>query len=433
MRTRTRTELHTYPEGRWVRQLSWRINGTAPGGTDVSDSPIFQTSATHVIEDEECQKKQYGNCRHTVTETLALPYDAVILCTPNGIGFTRDTFSSYYYAYTAWAIPGVQTVGHFGWTQPTYSVDWANLSAQAMESMLPSMKTDNSLVNFILELKDLASITKVWRKKRSKLKNSASVNLGLQFGLIPFVSDVQALVNALRSFQKRLKELQKAANKPITRHYRRGLDVFKLPSDAVLGSTGGPLRCWRIARWEEPPMYTATVRYRYQMPDLGLLSNRIKAMLDSLGVRPDASILWNAIPFSFIVDWFFDVGGWLESLSSDNLDIPVHIDDFCHSIKVDYTIELHMQRKYDYPVNGALYTDLHKVLMKNISHYERRRAIPSTHLDTAVQRGPLSTNKIVLGTSLIAANTNAELPRLPKPKWHLMIRPWIPPSSRLRY
>ena len=162
------------------------------------------------------------------------------------------------------------------------------------------------------------------------------------------------------------------------------------------------------------------------MPDLGLLSNRLKAMLDSLGVRPDASILWNAIPFSFIVDWFFDVGGWLESLSSDNLEIPVHIDDFCHSIKVDYSVELHMQRKYDYPVQGLLYTDLQKVLMRNVSHYERRRAVPATHLNTAVQRGPLSLNKIALGASLIVANSKAELPRLPKLKWNLMIRPWTP-------
>jgi hypothetical protein len=59
----------------------------------------------------------------------------------------------------------------------------------------------------------------------------------------------------------------------------------------------------------------------------------VYAHLDNLGVRLDPAIVWNAIPFSFVVDWVVDVSGFLGSFARDNYPINVVVHDFCHSYK----------------------------------------------------------------------------------------------------
>lgn len=47
------------------------------------------------------------------------------------------------------------------------------------------------------------------------------------------------------------------------------------------------------------------------------LGNPAIADLSSLGLLNPAEIVWELIPFSFVVDWFIPVGGWLSNLTAD--------------------------------------------------------------------------------------------------------------------
>lgn len=49
----------------------------------------------------------------------------------------------------------------------------------------------------------------------------------------------------------------------------------------------------------------------------------LRVLLDSLGFELNPRILWDAIPFTFILDWFFGIGSWLESHKHDTLELPV--------------------------------------------------------------------------------------------------------------
>jgi hypothetical protein len=80
------------------------------------------------------------------------------------------------------------------------------------------------------------------------------------------------------------------------------------------------------------------MRYRYDIDDATCPLNTLRGYLDTLGVRLDASIIWNAIPFSFIVDWFCNVSEFLSSRSVDNLLAIVHMDAFAHSVKGSLTV-----------------------------------------------------------------------------------------------
>jgi hypothetical protein len=75
------------------------------------------------------------------------------------------------------------------------------------------------------------------------------------------------------------------------------------------------------------------MRYIYTLPLMDSPLEKIYGHLDALGVRLDPGILWNAIPFSFVVDWVVDVSGFLSSFARDNYPINVTLLDFCHSFK----------------------------------------------------------------------------------------------------
>jgi hypothetical protein len=110
--------------------------------------------------------------------------------------------------------------------------------------------------------------------------------------------------------------------------------------------------------------------------------NQLKGFLDSLGVQLNASIIWNAVPYSFAADWFFGVGEWINSLRTDNLTIPTTVLGFCHSLKWEYVTELEFLPSASYQANSFAVP----VASKSFRNYERRVDIPSIGLfDTSVK------------------------------------------------
>jgi len=201
-----------------------------------------------------------------------------------------------------------------------------------------------------------------------------------------------------------LRNLQKNNGKPLTRHYSAGLPAVSLPKNRYVWTEGAresidgnlyyPWALEARTTWDDRPQYTATMRFRYKLPDMSQVSNQIKAWLDALGVRPNAAIVWNAIPFSFLVDWIVGVGDWLESLSTDNLEIPVTIEDFCHSVKYSTRVEIVAHE----------YNCIHEVVCSEVkTYYKRVRTVPYLSLPALHTKG-LSGRKVLLATSLVTGS-----------------------------
>jgi hypothetical protein len=58
------------------------------------------------------------------------------------------------------------------------------------------------------------------------------------------------------------------------------------------------------------------------------------AMLDALGVNLNPAIIWNAIPWSFVVDWVVGVGRWLDQFKSRNLEPVCLIHRYLYSVRI---------------------------------------------------------------------------------------------------
>jgi hypothetical protein len=148
-------------------------------------------------------------------------------------------------------------------------------------------------------------------------------------------------------------------------------------------------------RWVKRPVYHATMRYKYTLPGLDGRLEQIYAYLDTLGVRLDPAIIWNAIPFSFVIDWIVDVSGFLGSFARDNYPIQVTVLDFCHS----YSWHLEAETFCSWVCDLSIETDLalikagyptrpgwQQIFRGTRRYYSRVRAFPNIH--TARIKGP---------------------------------------------
>lgn len=329
----------------------------------------------------------------------------------------------YYYAYN-YGFTGVPVL-------PTLASIPAAYRQRAFEACLPRMNEGLSLINFILELKDLrrmfdglfvrmsnikattgydwrellrvnakstlSEFSKVFSRRSGETALSYSKRvahevlaegsgnlLNYSFGWRPFLSDIVGIWNALTKFKLRLKHLKSNEGKVIRRHYRRKLTGYASSTTlrvsellrtretymaAYGASDPSTAKVYESVRWVTPPTYHATLTYRYSIPDISLLSTQIAGLLDALGVNLNAQIVWNAIPFSFVVDWALDVGGFLNRFRIDNLQIRTEVLDFVHSLKSDACCELRTE---------VLSTTLGKlfkttIAQRNITRYERQQ------------------------------------------------------------
>lgn len=93
---------------------------------------------------------------------------------------------------------------------------------------------------------------------------------------------------------------------------------------------------FRRDSYDYRPRYHATIDYTYSLPDyksFKSMRRTLRGFLDAFGVKFDPSIIWNAIPFSFVVDWVVDVGGWLRQFSTNDLGLQVVVHSASHSVK----------------------------------------------------------------------------------------------------
>jgi hypothetical protein len=232
--------------------------------------------------------------------------------------------------------------------------------------MLPGIRPVNnvSLLNSIFELKDFASLPRSlkkikdtalaarywlstrkissWSTKhtlKSILQTSADSYLQAEFNVLPLLSDITSVQDAIRRVRNDLKELVARANKPQKRYFQVPLlDYYKSSHESFAANCPS----WMVAsqllysRYVSYPVsqFTATMEYSYSLPSWTTEDSLLQALLDELGVNLSPRIIWNALPWSFVIDWLFGVNRWLDNWQTRNIEPVVNIRGFCWSTHV---------------------------------------------------------------------------------------------------
>jgi hypothetical protein len=245
------------------------------------------------------------------------------------------------------------------------------LVSRAITAMLPGIRpVDNvSLINSIIELKDFASLPRTLKNVgslvedsfaflirrpgyktmtlRNLLRKGADVYLQAEFNILPLLSDISAVSTAIRTVRNRLRQLVSHAGTPQKRYYTVNL------LDRYTGASSQkaiPLPDYMVPRnllfgrnvLYRSASFNAQMMYNYTLPSWVTEDSLMAALLDSLGVNLNPRILWNAIPWSFVVDWLVNVNSWLDNWRTRNIEPVVNIRGFSWSFKVERYVQTYL-------------------------------------------------------------------------------------------
>lgn len=369
------------------------------------------------MESTTRKKPLYNSCNHTKLQAHNYAYQAVYPYTnPASCGY-RDYFR----------IPL-----RAGLTAPKVKApDWAEYAdaqRRAWWSMQPRYEAEISILNFIYEMKDFKTIAKRLMKfevskigsklvslkkqlRKSMMNNkspatvgdtlstitktSAEARLVYSFAVMPLIADITAILKTLAiTVQEAQARFALQGTLESDSHYSESLPIHK---DGSYGTTDNTKFIWYGS--SSSSLFTATMqyKYRYKMREGWDLFKR------GWGLEVNAEVIWNAIPFSFLVDYFYKVGQAIHNMSTDpNVFLKVH--QYCESILVTSTNGTLIdpgRLAYFYAPTANLWSN-GMVAMNGITgtHYQRRLVAPNKGM--ATPKAKLPSNGQLLNMAALA-------------------------------
>lgn len=286
--------------------------------------------------------------------------------------------------------------------------DWRSNAPRAIAAMWPEVKSIVSTLNFTIEIpqtKDLARLlprlVRLARNKRKStlrklLAGSSDALLASEFGIRPLIGDLQALASVISHAKKEVNRLLSNEGKELVSHYRMGVPVDGSRTDTIqpyndtLGNKFDVTRVYTSAA----SVYTGTLRYSIKFDSKMRAHAHTLGLLDALGLQFNPKFVWDAIPWSFVIDWVAKVGNLLEQLKTSNLAPQVIITDYCHSYKRQFSIEQFIA----FGVTNPQKFPAALVSTWAYSYYIREPAVPNTSL--YLYGSGLSPRETILGVAL---------------------------------
>ena len=213
----------------------------------------------------------------------------------------------------------------------TGNPDGTAWGATAFRRMKPTKPTFNAL-NAIYELKDVPSMLQQ-RLSHNGLKDVGSYYLALEFGWAPLLRDIRDFVNNHRKAEKKLKWLLHHNGKPV----RCRVDLASTSTDPIVYQSSPVYTAFSpilspTSFYVGVPSYRATeytqdkvwasARARYWLPggprDIAWTK---KMMYRLYGMStPSPAQIWKAMPWTWLVDWYSNLGDVLQNLDAGVAD-----------------------------------------------------------------------------------------------------------------
>lgn len=206
----------------------------------------------------------------------------------------------------------------------------SDLAVRLMAGTNPSRPVVNLPVA-IFELRELPDLIRSFGRqaiirmiRARKARDIASFNLAYQFGLKPMISDVSKLLDFQTQSDNRLALLKKLQNGPLLRKMQLySSSVDSEPNTAITSNSSPSLfvvdhvlrristsrKVWGYVKWSP----TSDFASEFPRSPEGDAKLNARARQIVLGMTLDTYTLWEALPWSWLVDWFGNCGDWLSS------------------------------------------------------------------------------------------------------------------------
>lgn len=201
--------------------------------------------------------------------------------------------------------------------------DLAAMGTKAIALVSPT-NPRAGLSQALVELKrdGLPTAMSSFANKRT-MKGGASDYLNYQFGWLPLISDVRSIATSVLNAEKLLTGLRDHANKPLRRRFNFPTkeSVFAPSVTAYVGghsSTARQIGAVLIQTTTENVWFSGAIQYGYPISD-DAISRLRAAAIDArylLGLDFSPETIWNVLPWSWLADWFFNVGDVMRNVSN---------------------------------------------------------------------------------------------------------------------
>lgn len=241
------------------------------------------------------------------------------------------------------------------------------LKNRSLKAMIPNVKADLQALVSLYEMKDILSIkgsiknvSKWYKAIRHRLsgakmskpighmtaRTGADIYLQGMFNVKPLIQDICGIYHTLTTYQKRLNDLISRSGKLQVARFACNLkeqigSVYERNPNPQLVTVKG------AGTWEYAPgfyyndrtvtthsaVFRAHMQFRYYYSAFQRENAFILGLLDAFGVNLNPRIIWQVIPWSFVIDWVFGVGRWLEQFEVKNLEPRINVLQYCWSVK----------------------------------------------------------------------------------------------------
>jgi len=408
-------------------------------------SPIASTEVINYFEalnsEDRSARNRWKNCEHYKRSVLL--HSDSIQCWRHYANSRTDAAGPYWTAspgipaWVAWNATtefGSVSLPLFGMV-PLYEsvgtetgrvlgyISYRNLVDHSITAMLPGIRPKLSLINSVIELKDFKSLPRTVKRmyalvgktskflnrplrtilkdlKRSDPRKYASVQTGAdgylqyQFNIAPLLSDIVGIKTAIQSVRAQLNKLRSDEAKRLTHHWGASLLDQLLPGDVTTRyeNIADPSFCggaeYNRKYFCSNATFRATMEYSYLLPQLSEEDLLLRGLLDELGVNFTPKIIWNAIPWSFVIDWVIGVNRFLDNFGTRNLEPVTNIHRYCASLHVNRTTSTSMNIGYHSPHGQTGMTpactvveDAYKRMLIELTSTDMYRSIESSGLN----------------------------------------------------
>jgi hypothetical protein len=247
------------------------------------------------------------------------PHDLSLIkrdCDPLLVSGEARTGSFQWQRYASYA-PQNWSGAQYVTAPPSSDINW--WKAKALAALNP-YRPEVDLPLFLFEFREFPRMLRDLGRVLSggiKPKDAPGGYLAYNFGWAPLLGDLQKLINLGESLQRTRKRLQDAAN---GRRIRRSLGTIHSPGlpwvyTFVTGQYGSyqllVTRDDSIKGW-----CTAKVYLNDPLPDGPGLDWEV--LRTTLNLRVSASTIWESIPWSFLIDYFVNIGDLVEARQGYN-------------------------------------------------------------------------------------------------------------------
>lgn len=226
--------------------------------------------------------------------------------------------------------------------------------------------------------------SRIRKGKPSRTKDLAENWLELQYGWKPLLHDIYGVTKALSNLQLGDPFVQSVtssarAERDLTTKFSSHISA--IPANIGVRFDRAETRCKITLRWR--------------------ISSPLKAFMAQTGFTNPVNLVWEILPFSFVVDWFLPIGPYLEALSAwDGLT-------FIDGSQTQFT-RTWMDSSVDYSgvslVNSTVYQEMHQRLCRNTIELNRVKLItwPNPSLPS-FKNGLASVDHCLNGLALLRA------------------------------